>query len=139
MLIEISCSKFKTPKHPEETINFHPGLNVILGSKNGANSIGKSTMLMIIDFAFGGSSYVKSDAVIELGNHEIFFTFRFSNQDYRFSRDTTNPDVIREHPSKDIFKEIHLTEYTQWLCHQYKMDFPGVSFRNTISRFFRIY
>ncbi len=94
---------------------------------------------MIIDFAFGGSSYVKSDAVIELGNHEIFFTFRFSNQDYRFSRDTTNPDVIREHPSKDIFKEIHLTEYTQWLCHQYKMDFPGVSFRNTISRFFRIY
>ena len=33
MLIEISCSKFKTPKHPEETINFHPGLNVVLGSK----------------------------------------------------------------------------------------------------------
>ncbi|WP_444707331.1 DUF2326 domain-containing protein [Megasphaera elsdenii] len=139
MLIEISCSKFKTPKHPTEVISFHPGLNVVLGNKNGANSIGKSTMLMIIDFAFGGSSYVKSDAVIELGNHEIFFTFRFSNQDYRFSRDTANPDVIREHLSKDIFKEIHLPEYTQWLCHQYKMDYPGVSFRNTISRFFRIY
>lgn len=75
MLIEISCSKFKTPKHPKEAISFHPGLNVVLGNKNGANSIGKSTMLLIIDFAFGGSSYVKSDAVIELGNHEIFWLF----------------------------------------------------------------
>ena len=139
MLTEISCSKFKTPKHPKETINFHPGLNVVLGSKNGANSIGKSTMLLIIDFAFGGSSYVKSDAVIELGNHEIFFTFRFSNQDYKFSRDTAKPDVIREHPSKGGIKERSLHEYTQWLCHEYAMDYPGVSFRNTISRFFRIY
>lgn len=139
MLTEISCSKFKTPKHPKETINFHPGLNVVLGSKNGANSIGKSTMLLIIDFAFGGSSYVKSDAVIELGDHEIFFTFRFSNQDYKFSRDTAKPDVIREHPSKGGIKEISLHEYTQWLCHEYAMDYPGVSFRNTISRFFRIY
>lgn len=139
MLIEISCSKFKTLKHPKETINFHPGLNVVLGSKNGANSIGKSTMLLIIDFAFGGSSYVKSDAVTELGNHELFFTFRFSNQDYKFSRDTAKPDVIREHLSKDSVKERSLHEYTQWLCHEYAMDYPGVSFRNTISRFFRIY
>lgn len=136
MLIEISCSKFKTSK---KIINFHPGLNVVLGSKNGANSIGKSTMLMIIDFAFGGSSYAKSNAVIELGHHEIFFTFRFSNQDYKFSRDTEYPDVIHEHLSEDIFNEKSLNEYTQWLCHQYAMDYPGVSFRNTISRFFRIY
>ena len=83
MLIEISCSKFKTKKHPTEYIYFHPGLNVVLGNKNGANSIGKSTMLLIIDFVFGGSSYLKSDAVTELGDHEIFFTFRFANQDYK--------------------------------------------------------
>ena len=139
MLTAIYCSKFKTPKHPEEIINFHPGLNVVLGSKNGANSIGKSTLLLIIDFAFGGSSYIKSDAVTELGNHEITFTFRFSNQYYTFSRDTEKPDLIREHLSDDSIKERSLQEYTQWLCHEYAMDYLGVSFRNTISRFFRIY
>ena len=139
MLKEISCHKFKTKKHPSESIYFHPGLNVVLGSEDGANSIGKSTMLLIIDFAFGGSSYVNSDAVTELGDHEIFFTFSFSNQDYRFSRNTKTPNIIHEYTSNNVAKEKRLREYTQWLSQKYKMDYPGVSFRKTISRFFRIY
>lgn len=47
MLKEIFCSKFKQSK-----IEFHKGLNVILGDNNGSNSIGKSTMLLIIDYVF---------------------------------------------------------------------------------------
>lgn len=139
MLIEISCSKFKTKKHPTEYIYFHPGLNVVLGNKNGANSIGKSTMLLIIDFVFGGSSYLKSDAVTELGDHEIFFTFRFANQDYKFSRNTEHSNLIHEYTSKGKISEITVNEFTQWLSEKYGMNYPGVSFRNTISRFFRIY
>lgn len=51
MLTNITCDKFnKTNK----TIAFHQGLNVILGDNKGTNSIGKSTFLMIIDFALGG-------------------------------------------------------------------------------------
>lgn len=38
MLKEIICSKFKQSK-----IEFHKGLNVILGDELGSNSIGKST------------------------------------------------------------------------------------------------
>jgi len=51
MLFEIRSDQFRT-KH----IGFHKGLNVILGDENATNSIGKSNLLMIIDFAFGGNS-----------------------------------------------------------------------------------
>ena len=40
MLYEIICDKFK-----EKRIEFHPGLNTVLGTEKGDNSIGKSTFL----------------------------------------------------------------------------------------------
>lgn len=72
MLKEIFCSKFKHSK-----IEFHKGLNVILGDNNGSNSIGKSTMLLIIDYVFGGDTYAKSDVIDHIGQHEICFSFEF--------------------------------------------------------------
>lgn len=139
MLIEISCDKFKTKKRPTGKIHFHPGLNVVLGNKYGANSIGKSTMLLIIDFVFGGSAYIESDAVKELGHHEIFFTFRFMTQDFKFSRTTETPNIIQCYNSNGVIQKIDKDDYTKWLGHNYKLDHSGVSFRNTLSRFFRIY
>ncbi len=66
MLSEIRCDKFRMG-----SIQFHKGLNVILGDDNATNSIGKSTLLMIIDFALGGDSLLKhnGDIVDELGHH----------------------------------------------------------------------
>ncbi len=61
MLKEIYCSKFKIGGKNGETrpaIQFHEGLNVVIGDSNRSNSIGKSTMLMIIDFVFGGTDYI---------------------------------------------------------------------------------
>ena len=139
MLTEISCSKLKTQKHPTGTVHFHSGLNVVLGDSHGANSIGKSTMLLIIDFVFGGSSYVTSNAVSEVGHHEVFFTFRFDNQSFKFSRLTDNPTTIYYHKNDGTVEEETIAAYTQWLCQKYNMDYPGVSFRDTVSRFFRIY
>ncbi len=139
MLTEISCSKLETQKHPTGTVHFHPGLNVVLGDSHGANSIGKSTMLLIIDFVFGGSSYVTSNAVSEVGHHEVFFTFRFDNQSFKFSRLTDNPTTIYYHKNDGTVEEETIAAYTQWLCQKYNMDYPGVSFRDTVSRFFRIY
>lgn len=45
MLKEIYCDKFK-----KKLIEFHDGLNIILGDDIASNSIGKSTMLLAIDF-----------------------------------------------------------------------------------------
>lgn len=53
MLKEIICDKFK-----QKRVEFHRGLNVVLGDDQGSNSIGKSTFLMIIDFVYGGKDYI---------------------------------------------------------------------------------
>ena len=54
MLREIFCDQFISQGEIRKPIVFHKGLNSILGSNTGSNSIGKSTFLMIIDFVFGG-------------------------------------------------------------------------------------
>jgi uncharacterized protein YydD (DUF2326 family) len=56
MLIEIRTQKFRTG-----AVSFRPGLNVVVGDANATNSIGRSTMLMVIDVAFGGKDllYIK--------------------------------------------------------------------------------
>ena len=75
MLKEIRCDKFKSNGRSRPPIVFNDGLNVILGSKNGDNSIGKSTFLMIIDYAFGGNSYGNSSVIKEINEHIIQFEF----------------------------------------------------------------
>ena len=80
MLREIRCDNFRTYNNAErDPIIFHPGLNVVLGSNDGKNSIGKSTFLMIIDFAFGGKDYVQkcTDVQEMVKGHTIEFCFEF--------------------------------------------------------------
>lgn len=140
MLTEISCELFKVDGQTRPPILFHKGLNIILGGKTGVNSIGKSTMLLIIDYAFGGDTYAKSDAVRELGNHNIHFTFKFDGKPYYFVRHTASPgDIFQLNENGNIIAPLKRDAYTNWLSEHYEMDFAGVKFRNTISRFFRIY
>ena len=53
MLIEIRCEIFR-----EQAITFHEGLNVVLGDSVATNSIGKSALLMVLDFVFGGETFL---------------------------------------------------------------------------------
>ena len=53
MLVEVMCDEFKDHGKPRGRISLKPGLNTVMGSASGSNSIGKSTFLMIIDFIFG--------------------------------------------------------------------------------------
>ena len=62
MLAEISCSEFKHHCEVRSPIRFNEGLNVVLGTDAGNNSIGKSTLLMIVDFAFGGTDYIEKSS-----------------------------------------------------------------------------
>jgi hypothetical protein len=132
MLTEIYCPLFKTNFHPTGKVTFHPGLNVILGSKTGITSIGKSTMLLIIDYAFGGDTYTRSDAVKQLGNHTIYFNFCFNRITYSFSRNTEDSGHVNMLDKNTITKTLSVNDFSIWLAEQYH-------FRNTISRFFRIY
>ena len=140
MLKEIYCELLKTKTRPSGKIIFHNGLNVILGSKVGTTSIGKSTSLLIIDFVFGGDTYSKSDAVKELGNHTIYFTFNFNGKDHHFARSTnSSANIGIVDANGNIITTQTKGDYIKWLEHQYHMDYEGMQFRNTLSRFFRIY
>ena len=77
MLTEIRSEQFRA-----RVIKFGPSLNVVLGDDNATNSIGKSSLLMVIDFAFGGSSLLEhnKDIVHELGDHDYYFTFEFQEK-----------------------------------------------------------
>ena len=97
MLYEIWCDRFRTGGKDGQIrppIRFHAGLNAVLGTQTRSNSIGKSTFLMIIDYVFGGIDYLDSDAHIFVGEHEIYFTFRFGDTMHRFCRKTIDKDVV---------------------------------------------
>ena len=137
MLKKISCELFKVNGQKREPIRFHKGLNIILGGGTGVNSIGKSTMLLIIDFVFGGNTYLSSDAVKQLGNHNIEFVFEFDGIDYRFVRSTAQANsIFRVDENDNILNEIDLQDFTDWLCKKYKMDLPGLKFQKYNQPFF---
>jgi len=141
MLTEITSPVFKEKGKARPPIRFKEGLNVVLGKEDGENSIGKSSAMLAIDFVFGGNTYLSSDGVKHIGDHTIFFTFEFDGKPYRFARNTSAPDDI--HVCSDGYQ---LTgdvwtkaEFADWLKEKYRIDFAGLSFRETMSSFFRIY
>lgn len=141
MLIEIHSPVFKECGNERPSIIFGPGLNVILGESDGNNSIGKTTALLVIDFAFGGNTYQKSDAARHIGPHTIFFTFQFDGKKYRFARNTETPSVIfgcTEDFQLSGTKWKH-QEFMTWLSNKYHIDYLGLSFRSAVGKYFRIY
>lgn len=137
MLKQIKCNLFRDP-----IIKFKNGLNVIAGDSLASNSIGKSTMLMIIDFAFGGSSYLTRDfdAVEALGQHTFYFTFEFDGKEFYFSRSTSRDKFVSRCDSQfNSFNEVKLSEYTKLLKKLYKLNSSDSSFRDIVSLYSRIW
>lgn len=137
MLNQINCNIFS-----EKTISFHEGLNVVLGDSTSTNSIGKSTLLMIVDFAFGGDSYItkNSGSIIELGHHDVNFSFLFNSVEFFFSRSTDKPEDVFVCDSKfQRGKKLSDNEYTALLKAKYALQTPELSFRSAISLYSRIW
>ena len=135
MLREIRCNKFH-----QRAIQFHNGLNVVLGAEDALNSIGKSTALLAIDFALGGNSYVSDDLKENVGDHIVEFSFQFGSDVYYFSRSTDNIEVVHKCDSSYRPVEIWKKEqYTQWLKEKYGCDNTSISFRDIVSLYSRIY
>lgn len=140
MLIELSSPVFKEKGKVRPPIRFKEGLNVILGKEDGENSIGKSSALLAIDFAFGGKTYASSDGVKHMGHHVVNFAFQFDGQAYHFARGTEQVDkVFLCNEQYQFIEEWELHQFTDWLKVKYHIDFTDLSFRTTLSSFFRIY
>lgn len=136
MLKQIKCSLFN-----EQVITFHKGLNTVVGDDNAANSIGKSTLLMIIDFVFGGEDYIKkSDAIHNLDPHEFFFSFVFGKEELYFMRSTSEYKYVNKcNSSYEIIERTSVDDYNTLLKEKYEITLPDVKFRYIIGRYFRIY
>lgn len=141
MLVEMTSPVFREKGNPRPPIRFKKGLNAVLGKNDGENSIGKSSALLAIDFVFGGDTYLESDGVKHIGAHTIFFTFEFEGKPYHFARNTSSADDIQvcdeSYNLTGIVWKKH--EFCDWLKKQYHIDFAGLSFREVVSSFFRIY
>lgn len=145
MLVEVRCNKFMTNGKVRDPIRFHAGLNAVLGDDNGSNSIGKSTFLMILDFVFGGSDYVKKcvDVQENVKEHTICFAFNFGGQMHYFSRNTVDYNNIIKcdseyQPLPDV-KPLSPQKYGEFLCEQYALSAEGITWRGAIARFIRVY
>ncbi len=144
MLTEIMCEEFKDHGVPRGRISLHAGLNTVMGSSSGSNSIGKSTFLMIIDFIFGGDDYIEKLSVVqtEVGEHRICFTFRFEDGLHHFYRSNVDYKNVQKcdenyYPIDDGL--ITLNQYLSFLQEHYHMNLTGLTFRNAIGRSMRIY
>lgn len=136
MLYEIYCEQFKQKK-----IIFNEGLSVVLGTDCGHNSIGKSTFLLIVDFVFGGNTYsVAEDIIKNVGSHDIYFTFKFNNELYKFCRNNTKSKEVWEcDENYHKIKSRDIKYFCNWLDAMYKMQLPDLTFRDAIGRYTRVY
>ena len=145
MLIEVQCDKFVRNGQIREPIRFHAGLNAVLGDDNGSNSIGKSTFLMILDFVFGGSDYVKkcTDVQENVKSHTINFAFEFDGQKYYFSRNTTEYNKVipcdADYKPLEDHAPITVQQYWEFLCEHYGLTAEGITWRSAVGRFIRVY
>jgi len=137
MLKEISCDKFSN-----NPIIFNESFNVILGDSVATNSIGKSSFLMVIDFAMGGDSFTKynTDVPEELGHHYYYFKFLFQGKIHIFRRGTHRPEIVNR--CNDKFEDIDtidIDDYRAFLKTAYGLEDLDLSFRGIVSLFSRIW
>ncbi len=71
----------------------------------------------------------------------IFFTFLFDGKKYYFARNTASSEEVQYCSEGYELTGVVWSkrEFTDWLKERYAIDFPGLSFRETVSSFFRIY
>lgn len=135
MLKEIRCSQLI-----EKKLTFNSGLNVLTGPDDGANSIGKSSVLMLLDFAFAGDDFINlcSDVIDNLGIITIEMDFIFDGFKHIFSRSTNDPKIVT-FLSEIGRPEKSLDEYRSFLKKIYSFPEQGASFRGAVNPFFRIW
>lgn len=143
MLTEIYCKAFGD----EKKVLFFSGLNVIQGysdeTDGNGNSIGKTNMLKIIDYTFGGQYYTDSndDVIRHVGEHDICFTHMFNGERHHFIRSTAERNtVIRcADDSYTPVSDFSVNEFCEWLLKQYEIEALQLSFREIVGLYSRIW
>lgn len=132
MLKSIECERLT-----QTSLLFKEGLNTLIGADDAHNSIGKSSVLMLIDFAFAGDDFPEKcdDVIKNIGHFDVKITFEF-DKIYSFIRNTNKPDNVLCLEKNEIWQ---LEKYRNFLQVMYGLDKLELSFRECVSAFFRIY
>ncbi|MFP6863228.1 DUF2326 domain-containing protein [Pseudomonas sp.] len=136
MLNYIECEKFV-----EKKISFHKGLNVVVGDSKSTNSIGKSTLLKVVDFVFGGETFITHgpDAIEALGHHTYFFSLTFDSVEYKLSRSTDRPKYVVYYAQDSQPADVEISKYTEWLRGRCCPTIDNLSFRKIVSPVSRVW
>lgn len=143
MLVELCSDAFKSYGKVRVPIVFRSGLNAILGAQDATNSIGKSSVLLAIDFCFGGDDYVKraKDIYNNVGPHDVKFSFEFDGVRQYFTRGVPAANIVFECDAE--YRHIHqwsIQEFRKWLLDKYGLkEYAEDSIREIVGGFFRIY
>ena len=140
MLKEVYCELFKSTAGPRGRIQFHQGLNTVLGGEAADNSIGKSTFLLILDYCFGGETYGKANVKNYVGDHTICFAFHFRDGDHYYSRTVSDSKHVNRCNSEyqPVGDPIDLKAFRQELFDGYEIALEDITFRDMVGRFLRI-
>ncbi|MDU7382859.1 MAG: DUF2326 domain-containing protein [Schaalia turicensis] len=141
MLVRLWSDKFIDAGEVRPPIEFHPGLNTVRGGTRAENSIGKSTLLSIVAFAFGVDDFLTSTAIGAVGHHSIFFTFRFDGEDRTYSRATDEPGFVQTYQDsagERRAERISIDEFRSDLKEQYGLRGIDATFDDIVARFFRV-
>lgn len=115
---------------------------MILGDDDAKNSIGKSSALLVIDFAMGGTSLLddKAGTIKALGHHFYKFEFIFEGKKYFFIRYTNDSNFAhicdKDYQEEDV---ITIREYREKLKQLYELGDLKCSFRFLVNPFIRIW
>lgn len=137
MLVEIKCDRFR-----QKTISFHEGLNVVLGDENATNSIGKSTLLMVIDFVLGGDSLIdhNNDVVNELGHHDYQFAYDFGGERHYFRRGTSDHSSVHVcDMDYHVLDSQTVEQFRSFLKAGFEVSLDDISFRGLVSPYIRVW
>lgn len=110
----------------------------MVGADDAKNSIGKSSVLMLIDYAFGGTDFPKKcdDVTRNVEHFDIGVEFEFQKKIFSFIRKTNETNYVYSINDQEL---IDLKKYNAFLKEKYLESSAEISFRACVSGFFRIY
>jgi len=135
MLTYIECEWFT-----EKRIYFKEKLNIVVGDRANSNSIGKSTLLKIIDFIYGGDTLIthSKDVSEILGYHSYIYQLKLDKV-YIFERNTGTPTLLHLHESDGTKLELSIAAYLDFLRLHYTNSIEDLSFRSVVSLVTRVW
>ncbi|HJH21912.1 MAG TPA: DUF2326 domain-containing protein [Pseudomonas lactis] len=135
MLTYIECEWFT-----EKRIAFTEKLNIVVGDRANSNSIGKSTLLKIIDFVYGGDTLIThgKDVPETLGHHSYIFQLQL-DKGYVFERNTGTPTLLHLHEPDGTRLELSISAYLGFLQLHYTSSIEDLSFRSVVSLVTRVW